>query len=406
MPAPALGAAPEAALAPKLARAMRGGGAFSGAFVYNATRRHTVFRLRSRRTRVLASNTKLFTTTTALLRFGTLTRLHTRLLGVGTLGTDGTYHGDIYLRGGGDPTFGSRRFVRRAYGSGATLQTLAARLKAAGVLAVGGRILGDESLFDARRGGPVSGFRTSVWVGPLSALDYDRGLANERGSAFQRKPAKFAAARFKTALEHLGVDVSGGVDAARTPATAQPLAAVDSPTMTRLIRLTNKPSDNFFAEMLLKGTAALATGRGTTARGARLAMRTARRLGSSAHLVDGSGLSRADRASPFRIVRLLLSMRRRPEYPAFYNSLSIAGRDGTLAHRMRRGPARRHCRGKTGSLASVSALSGYCTARSGDVYAFSILMNGVNVFAARRLQNRMAQAMAGVRAPAALSPPL
>jgi D-alanyl-D-alanine carboxypeptidase/D-alanyl-D-alanine-endopeptidase (penicillin-binding protein 4) len=399
LPAQGLAATPEGVLASRLGRAMRHAGPSSGAYVFNATQGHRVFSARSGSRRVLASNTKLFTTTTALLRFGPETRLHTRVLGVGTLDSGGTFHGNLYLRGGGDPTFGSRRFVRRNYGRGASLQTLAARLIVAGVQAVDGRILGDESLFDRRRGGPDSSFRTSVWVGPLSALDYDRGLANEHGSAFQRRPAKFAAARLKTALVHRGVDVTGPAGVGRTPSNAQPLAVVDSPTMARLIQLTNKPSDNFFAEMLLKGVAAFATGRGTTARGARLARRTARHLGSTARLVDGSGLSRADRASPYRIVRLLRSMRSKPEFPAFYNSLSIAGVDGTLVHRMRRGPAHRHCRGKTGSLVGVSALSGYCTARSGDVYTFSILMNGINVFAARRLQNSMAQTIAGVRAP-------
>jgi D-alanyl-D-alanine carboxypeptidase/D-alanyl-D-alanine-endopeptidase (penicillin-binding protein 4) len=96
-------------------------------------------------------------------------------------------------------------------------------------------------------------------------------------------------------------------------------------------------------------------------------------------------------------------MRTRLEFPAFYRSLSIAGRDGTLRHRMRRGAARRRCRGKTGTLAGVSALSGYCTARSGSVYVFSILMNGVNVLAARRLQDRMARATAAATTPAPVS---
>ena len=75
----------------------------------------------------------------------------------------------------------------------------------------------------------------------------------------------------------------------------------------------------------------------------------------------------------------------------------MAGRDGTLAKRMRTGTARRRCRGKTGTLSNVSALSGYCTARSGDLYAFSILMNGVYTPGAQRLQDRMAQAIAAQR---------
>ena len=64
---------------------------------------------------------------------------------------------------------------------------------------------------------------------------------------------------------------------------------------------------------------------------------------------------------------------------------------------MRSGAARGRCRGKTGTLSNVSALSGYCTARSGDLYAFSILMNGVYTSGARVLQDRMAHAIAAQR---------
>ncbi|MGH2823080.1 MAG: D-alanyl-D-alanine carboxypeptidase, partial [Thermoleophilaceae bacterium] len=77
--------------------------------------------------------------------------------------------------------------------------------------------------------------------------------------------------------------------------------------------------------------------------------------------------------------------------------LPVAGRDGTLRVRMRSGAARGRCRGKTGTLSNVSALSGYCTARSGELYAFSILMTGVYTPGARRLQDRMAQAIARQR---------
>ena len=166
--------------------------------------------------------------------------------------------------------------------------------------------------------------------------------------------------------------------------------------MARLIKLTNKPSDNFFAETLVKDLALQARGRGTTAGGARIAAAFARRLGSGARLVDGSGLSRGNRASPYRVVRLLGAMSRRDEYDAFLDSLPIAGRDGTLYDRMRRGAARRRCRGKTGTLSDVSALSGYCEARSGDTYAYSILMNGIYPSTARAIQDRMVQAIASV----------
>ena len=84
----------------------------------NLTDGETVFRWREHRARILASNTKLFTTAAALARFGTEGTLGTEVRGAGALDEDGVWRGDLYLRGGGDPTFGTRRFTRRSYGSG------------------------------------------------------------------------------------------------------------------------------------------------------------------------------------------------------------------------------------------------------------------------------------------------
>jgi D-alanyl-D-alanine carboxypeptidase/D-alanyl-D-alanine-endopeptidase (penicillin-binding protein 4) len=386
----------EAALSSRLASGMRAAGRFSGAQVVNLTDRRPVFRWRQSIPRTLASNTKLFTTATSLARFGTEGTLGTEVLGRGRLEEDGVWRGDLYLRGGGDPTFGSSRFTRRAYGSGATVDALAVALEEAGVRRVSGRVVGDESRFDSLRGGPDSGYGTSIWVGPLSALAYNRGLADERGRSFQTDPPRFAAAQLDDALERRGVPVRRGPAAGRTPAGSEVLASVDSPPMERLVSITNKGSDNFFAEMLLKGLARQASGRGTTARGARLVARFARRLGAPARLVDGSGLSRANRASPARVVRLLSAVERRDEFDAFLESLPIAGRDGTLRDRMRSGPAHDRCSAKTGTLSNVSVLSGYCESRSGDLYAFSILMNGVYPVGARRIQDGMVQAIAAM----------
>jgi serine-type D-Ala-D-Ala carboxypeptidase/endopeptidase (penicillin-binding protein 4) len=394
--APATAAAQDA-LVKNLTRNMRAAGAHSGAYVVNLTDGETVFRWREKRSRILASNTKLFTTAAALARFGTEGTLGTEVHGVGELDEQGVYRGDLYLRGGGDPTFGTRSFTRRSYGQGASVEELAALLEEAGISRVTGRVYGDESRFDSLRGGPESGYATSIWVGPLSALSFNRGLGRESGGSFQTNPPLFAAARLDAALEARGVRVRRKPRAGVVPTGAEVLASVDSPPMATLIRLTNKPSDNYFAEMLLKSLALQARGKGTTRAGARVAAGYARRLGSGARLADGSGLSRADRASPRQVVTLLSELYEldQTEYAEdFFDSLPIAGRDGTLADRMRRGPARSRCHAKTGTLSNVSALSGYCLARSGDVYVFSFLMNYVYPPGARGLQDSMAQAIA------------
>jgi serine-type D-Ala-D-Ala carboxypeptidase/endopeptidase (penicillin-binding protein 4) len=387
--------AAQADLKSSLTRSMRLAGSASGAYVVNLTDGTREFAWRAGTPRILASNTKLFTTAAALARFGTEGTLGTEVLGGGELEEDGIWRGDLYLRGGGDPTFGSRSYTAKFYGGGATVEQLALLLDAAGIERVTGRVYGDESRHDTLRGGPDSGYGVSIWVGPLSALSFNRGLANERGSAFQTNPPAFAATRLDAALEARGIQVRLKPSSGAAPTGAEVLASVDSPPMQTLVRITNKPSDNFFAEILAKDLAMQANGSGTTSAGAALVAGFARRLGGRARLVDGSGLSRGNRASPYRVVRLLSAMIERDEFDALYASLPVAGRDGTLADRMRSGLARGRCRAKTGTLSNVSALSGYCTARSGDLYAFSFLMNGVYPGGARQLQDRMAQAIAG-----------
>jgi D-alanyl-D-alanine carboxypeptidase/D-alanyl-D-alanine-endopeptidase (penicillin-binding protein 4) len=386
--------AAQADLKSSLTAQMRQAGSQSGAYVRNLTTGEQLFAWRAGVPRVLASNTKLFTSAAALARFGTEGTLGTEVLGAGELDVEGIWRGDLYLRGGGDPTFGSRRFATRSYGGGASVEDLAALLAEAGVERVTGRVYGDESQHDTRRGGPYSAFGVSIWVGPLSALSFNRGLATEAGGGYQASPPLFAAARLDTALERRGIRVRLKPRAGAAPAGAPVLASVESPPMETLVRLMNKPSDNFFAELLLKDLAMQARGMGTTRGGARLAAGYARRLGARARIADGSGLSRGNRASPYRVVRLLEAMAGREDYGAFLGSLPVAGRDGTLKDRMRSGPARSNCVGKTGTLSNVSALSGYCEVPSGDTYAYSILMNGVYPSGARVLQDRMVQAIA------------
>jgi D-alanyl-D-alanine carboxypeptidase/D-alanyl-D-alanine-endopeptidase (penicillin-binding protein 4) len=115
---------------------------------------------------------------------GPRARLSTRLLATGR--RDGTtWNGDLYLRGGGDVTFGTASFARRAYGSRATVERLAAALRRAGVRRIRGRVLGDATLSGDNGGSgmPIRFVPPDRVVSPAYALQdrIVRALAEYRG---------------------------------------------------------------------------------------------------------------------------------------------------------------------------------------------------------------------------------
>jgi serine-type D-Ala-D-Ala carboxypeptidase/endopeptidase (penicillin-binding protein 4) len=393
----AASAAPAAAapLDRLVANGLTRAGGVSGGYVLDTTTGRTLASVRADTPRIPASVEKLYTTSTALLRFGPSATLQTRVLGVGTLDDAGTWHGDLYLRGGGDPTFGSDSFDRLAYGLGTTVSTLAARVRAAGILRVTGRVRGDESWLDTLRGGPATGYALDLDIGgPLGGLLYNRGLAREDGSALQAQPAKFAAQALTLELRRARVRVGQGASVGIAPAAAEEIASVDSPTMATLVRLTLVPSDNLFAEMLLKDLGASFGGSGSTTAGVTVVRRTLGHFGVRPQIADGSGLSRADRTSPRQVVTLLNALRADTTLRA---ALPVAGRSGTLAERMRRTSAQDRCQAKTGTLSNVSALAGYCRTPNGHLLAFAFIENRVYTPTAKAAEDRLVVALARTR---------
>ena len=202
--------------------------------------------------------------------------LRTRVLGVGELSSSGTFTGTVYLKGGGDPTFGSDEFDHAMYDGGATVQRLAAALRGAGVRRIDGRIVGDESYFDSERGGPDSHYGPNLETeGSLSALAFDDGFTDLEENKLDANPPLVAAQAFASALRAAGISVPDDtpIGTGVTPEQALPLTSVGSPRISTLIRLTNSPSDNFFAETLLKDLGAQFGRRGTTSAGSSVVRR-------------------------------------------------------------------------------------------------------------------------------------
>ena len=360
-------------------------GVASGLWAYDTTTGRLLATRHASAKRTPASVEKLLTSATALDRAGPEAQIQTTAAATGAV-AGGVLEGDLYVQGHGDPSLGYSALGR-----------LARAVQRAGIGEITGRVYGDESYFDSRRGGPASGYATSAWVGPLSALSFNEGLVSPYGHGFQRDPPRFVAARMVAKLESLGVAVDGGSGSATAPAGAQGIATVWSPPLAALVRHMNTISDNYYAEILIEALgAAYGTG-GTTERGAAVVRAFESERGISSRVVDGSGLSRGNAVSPRTIGRLLVRAEREPWFDALYGSLPLAGVSGTLKKRMRGTAAAGRCRAKTGTLIGVSALAGYCRSRSGHRIAFAILMNRVSIWRAHRTQDRIAATLAAYR---------
>jgi D-alanyl-D-alanine carboxypeptidase/D-alanyl-D-alanine-endopeptidase (penicillin-binding protein 4) len=379
------------ALRAELAEQLSGAGGASGAWVYDtdASGDPVLFGDQAEVRRIPASNEKLFTTAAFLDALGPDQRLRTRAYTRGKLTGPrrSVLKGDLVLVGDGDPAFGTTRFARAHDQPVTRVSQLARNVATKGVKRITGSVLADDSIFDReRRSGPD--------LSPLSGLSFNDGYD---GGDYARAPELIAAEGLKKALRKRGVQVVGRVGRVNLAPAAlrrDPLADVGSPTAARLIEETNVPSNNFFAEMLLKRLAAVGGKRGTRDRGAREVEDFARSVGTSLKASDGSGLSRHNRVSPQEVGKLLVAMEENANLgEAFVDSLPVAGREGTVADRMRGTAAEGNCATKTGTLSDVSALSGYCVA-GGHTIAFSVLNNSVDVNAAHVAQDRIASAIA------------
>jgi D-alanyl-D-alanine carboxypeptidase/D-alanyl-D-alanine-endopeptidase (penicillin-binding protein 4) len=385
------------ALIAALGHQMTIAGAHSGALVYDITTGQTLYATRASQLHPPASVEKLYTATTALAKMGPAGRLSTTVFGSGQMGPKGVWEGNLYLRGGGDPTFGAGAFIGAHYdGHGAAVSTLVQQLVYRdGIHRVTGRVLGDETYLDSLRGEPSSGYAFDPWLeGDLSALAFDRGAVGSfRGP---HAPAAYAAQQLLIELRRSGVKVPRGSGPApsSTPPTASELAIVQSPPLSTLLGLTLPPSDNFFAETLLKDLGARFGGAGSTAAGAAVVRETIAKIGLDPHVVDGSGLSREDLTSPEQVVDLLRSLQESGVGPVLRGDLAVAGRTGTLSERMRHSWAEGRCQAKTGTLEGVSNLAGYCTAHDGHLIAFALFDDGIPTERAHTIQNAIAEAIA------------
>ena len=197
--------------------------------------------------------------------------------------------------------------------------------------------------------------------------------------------ALFAASALYDALTRRGIAIRGE-PVARHRMESEPAVAPSgvvlaervSPPLIELLRVTDKVSQNLWAEVMLRETGRVRGSDASRKAGLEELKAFLTEIGATPDayaFVDGSGLSRMTLASPSLIVKLLRRMYDSPYQEQWRALLPVGGKDGTLEDRFDGQPAANAIQAKTGSLTHVNALSGYVDSATWGEVAFAILVN-------------------------------
>ncbi len=382
-----------AALQRALAKLLAIPGAQTGAEVYDLPADAPLYESHAGVPRNPASVEKLYTSTALLSALGPDFRMHTDILGAGYLGPGGVWHGDLYLRGGGDPTFGDGGFNHVwEDGYGPTALQLALQLRHDGIRRVSGFVIGDSSLLAGSPGGPASSYAPDIpdYGGELGALEYDHGSVSKSLTA-----AGFTTRQVARTLQSVGVSARATWRPGITPPGAKLLASVASPPLSVLLRLMDVPSDDLFADVLTEQLGEQVGGDGNISTGAKVIKDEVATYGIHPVIVDGSGLSRKDLSTPRQIVDLLRALWNTPVGDVLGGALPTVGKTGTVQTIAVGTAATGRCVAKTGSLNYVSNLAGYCYGREHhQLIAFALFVDGPANWQAWPVLGKMVAAIA------------
>lgn len=153
-----------------------------------------------------------------------------------------------------------------------------------------------------------------------------------------------------------------------------------SPKLEKLVYFTNLKSNNHYAESLLNTLGAIKSKQqGSTENGIEAVKHFWKDRGidiSGLHMVDGSGLSRANTITT-KIQATMLSKIYRDSsiYIPFNASLPVAGKSGSMTSLCKGTFAENNMRAKTGYINRVRSYCGYVKTKSGKELAFSVIFN-------------------------------
>src|SRR5215210_908502 len=387
----------EQAVGVEVARALRDTAAM-GVHIVELDTGETVYAYNPDEPRVIASNTKLFTTAAALDALGPGYFFETRLLERGSV-TAGVLQGDLGVVGSGDPQISGREFGGDSFGA---FRPWAAALRERGIRRITGDLYLAHGLFETLRVHPdwprdqltewyeapvdalsfsdncilvrvwpgragepamvetvppVPIFRvdstattsakrrgTRLYVGRLDTLLTVKGSIDVNSGPFETwvtvpDPVLYFGSALRSALAEEGIVLEGHLrPVPELPGAIWERVSVLRSDLVTAIRTTNKRSQNFYAESLAKTLGARRCGQGSWAEGVRAVGEFLESIGvprGTFTMVDGSGMSRANQFAPRAVTTLLRHMFFHPASAEFAQSLPYAGEEESKSWKRR-----------------------------------------------------------------------
>lgn len=338
-----------------------------GLMVYDLTADSVLYTRNHRYILRPASTLKLLTSITALNRLGGNYNYLTRIYHTDSI-VGHTLQGDLYCRGGFDPTFNDKM-----------MDQFVNSIKKLGIDTIAGNIYADVTFKDNTPFG-------SGWCWDDDNFTLTPLIYNRTGDFMKAFINKLAAEN---------IVFNHNVSSAKTPSQAIIIDSIATP-IGRVLDHMLKDSDNLYAESMLYQLAAIIREGASAKDGIGIIRNFLDSLGvdaSSYKIVDGSGLSLYNYLTAEIECKLLRFAYKKPEiYQYLYPALPVTGRDGTLQKRMKGTNASSNVHAKTGTLTGVSTLAGYCTAANGNQLCFAIFNQGImKGKEAHYFQNRICQ---------------
>lgn len=405
------------------------------ALIVTADKAHkTLVDINSDQRMSLASVSKVITSVGVLSNFGAKERFETTVK-LASAPKGATYKGDLYLVGGGDPSFGV-----------AGMRDLAAKIQQKKIKKIQGDLIVDESLFDQvrydsrdydrvdalhdARIGAMSfhwnSFKVVVRPGAVGknatlqmvpANDYIKikgHIKTVKGSAngviaerrklssgqevlyvkgtlgrgyveyeFEKNvsnPAKWSGQALKYHLKQKGIQVTGQVKVGKAPAQTITVATHSGRTIAELLADLNKESNNVVAEMLATQIAIKHNRKASVSEGVEIINQQLQGMNlpkDSVTFLNPAGLNHGNRTSSRNMLKILSSVVSDEKLrPVFMDSLPISGVDGTLKKRGLASKSIEWVKAKTGYMKNVITMVGRVKGSDGRIFNFSFMYNG------------------------------